>query len=70
MVAKSYPEWMEKAVQLLKPLFAAVKAPQLPNDKELVATLSANPEIKQKMKQVMSFVAVIKVLLIICEGVN
>jgi len=60
MVAKSYPEWMEKAVQLLKPLFAAVKAPQLPNDKELVATLSANPEIKQKMKQVMSFVAVIK----------
>jgi hypothetical protein len=41
---------------------ALKKPPQLPNDKDMISALSADPNLKKMMKQVMAFVGGVKVL--------
>jgi len=58
-VAKKYPEWMEKTLIAVRPVFQAAKD-QAVNDKEITDILKSSPELSPMLKKIMPFIASIK----------
>jgi len=62
IVAKSYPEWKTKTMDIIRPFFpkADDKTAALPEEKDLVKPLSVDAELKKQMKKIMPYVASVK----------
>jgi len=59
-VIKSYPQWIQKMLGLLHPIFAKVAPGQAPDKKDVQAVLNSDPQLKLIMKQAMAFTDVVK----------
>jgi len=60
-VAQAYPEWKQKILTLLKPLYESNKnADEKEFDKEVMKVLTADPEMKKQIKKAMPFVGAVK----------
>jgi len=60
-VAKSYPEWMEKTVKVVRPLFeTAVQNKTALDDKEVAKAIGTDASLKPLMKKVMPYMIELK----------
>jgi len=59
-VIKSFPVWMQKTHKILHPIFSKLAPGQVPDKKEIQSALSSDEDVKKQMKQIMSYVEVIK----------
>jgi len=59
-VVKSYPQWMQNTLAVLRPFFITLKPGQIPDKKEIQVALNSNVDLKPLMKEVMPFAEAVK----------